>query len=442
MIILTTNIVTASFGNSRTTKTRALYQWDYGQILQFGDLELPSAYTVHFSNEGIGGAAKTAIGDANGVTIPDEYFLTGQDIYAWVYLHTGEDDGETRYAAIVPVTARSKPIDEEPTPVQQDAIDQAIAALNAGVDAAEAAVEHYPKIENGYWYVWDAENGEWANTNIHAQGPQGEPGADGQDGAPGEPGKDGTDGQDGSPGADGADGYSPTVSITDITGGHHVTITDAAGAHAFDVMDGEGAVQDVKVNGTSVLVDGTANIPAATTSSYGVVQIGYGLCTVDNRLSVNSAGASDIKGGTSTMLPVTPQRQQEAVYFGLSKAAGVDLANETVTVGQYTEAAKSAISTMLNGSVSVTGSTPSITALPGIRYVCGECTTLDITLPASGIVDVVFESGSTPTVLTITPPTGQTLKWANGFDPTSLDANTVYEINIMDGEYGVVGTWT
>ena len=94
------------------------------------------------------------------------------------------------------------------------------------------------------------------------------------------------------------------------------------------------------------------------------------------------------------------------------------------------------------GSVAVSGATPAITAQAGVRYVCGECSTLTIVTPASGIIDVVFESGSTPTVLTVTPPTGMTMKWAGGFDPTSLDANTVYEVNIMDGVYGVVGKWT
>ena len=89
----------------------------------------------------------------------------------------------------------------------------------------------------------------------------------------------------------------------------------------------------------------------------------------------------------------------------------------------------------------ISGSTPSITAKAGVRYICDECSTLDITVPSSGIIDVVFQSGSTPTVLTVTPPTWMTMKWANGFDPTSLEANTVYEINIMDGCYGVVGTW-
>lgn len=89
----------------------------------------------------------------------------------------------------------------------------------------------------------------------------------------------------------------------------------------------------------------------------------------------------------------------------------------------------------------VTGTTPTITALAGVQYVCGEVSTLDITLPASGCVDVRFESGSTPTVLTITPPSGVVVKWAGGFDPTSLDANTTYEINICDG-LGVAASWT
>ena len=113
----------------------------------------------------------------------------------------------------------------------------------------------------------------------------------------------------------------------------------------------------------------------------------------------------------------------------------------STTIGVYPEAQKSAISTMLNGPVTVSGTTPSITALPGIQYICGECATLDIALPASGCIDVVFQSGSTPTVLTVTPPTGVTVKWANGFDPTALEANATYEINIMNG-LGVAVSWT
>ena len=139
---------------------------------------------------------------------------------------------------------------------------------------------------------------------------------------------------------------------------------------------------------------------------------------------------------------VVPSRQYMATFYGLAKAAGDTTQSQSSNaVGNYTESAKSSISTMLNGPVTVSGTTPTINALPGIQYICGEVATLDISLPVSGCIDVVFQSGSTSTVLTVTPPTGVTVKWANGFDPTALEANATYEINIMNG-LGVAANWT
>ena len=37
----------------------------------------------------------------------------------------------------------------------------------------------------------------------------------------------------------GEDGFSPTVAVTEITGGHRVTITDVNGPKSFDVADGK-----------------------------------------------------------------------------------------------------------------------------------------------------------------------------------------------------------
>ena len=68
------------------------------------------------------------------------------------------------------------------------------------------------------------------------KGDKGDTGAPGQDGAPGAPG---TPGQDGAPGADGADGYSPTITVSTITGGHRLTITDKDGTRTVDVLDGD-----------------------------------------------------------------------------------------------------------------------------------------------------------------------------------------------------------
>ena len=210
---------------------------------------------------------------------------------------------------------------------------------------------------------------------------------------------------------------------------------------------GVSGVTDVKVNNASVVTGGVANIPTSSSDgALGLVKPSqtYGIGVMsDGTIGIVAAGTSDIKAGTSNNLPITPGRQRDAVFYGLAKAAGDSTQEESAnTVGTYTESAKSAISDMLNGSVSVSGSTPSITAKSGIRYVCGECSTLAITVPATGIIDVLFTSGATATVLTVTPPTGMTMKWANGFDPTALEANTTYEINIMDGCLGVACAWT
>ena len=204
-------------------------------------------------------------------------------------------------------------------------------------------------------------------------------------------------------------------------------------------------VQDVQVNGASILDNGVANVPAGGNGVMGVYKLGTdnnGLEIVSGQLRIIGANDYQIEHPASNVLrPIVPSKQHKSTFYGLAKAAGdTTQSASSNAIGIYTESAKSAIHEMLNGSVSVTGSTPAITALPGVRYVCGEVATLDITLPASGCVDVVFESGSTPTVLTITPPSGVTLKWANGFDPDNLDANTTYEINIADG-LGVAGAW-
>ena len=71
------------------------------------------------------------------------------------------------------------------------------------------------------------------------QGPQGERGEKGETGPQGIQGPKGDTGADGEQGPAGENGFSPTVSVTEITGGHRVTITDANGPKSFDVADGK-----------------------------------------------------------------------------------------------------------------------------------------------------------------------------------------------------------
>ena len=163
------NIITAEFSDGcMYEETLPLYQWDYGQILQITGLDLPEAYQVHFSNQRESGTTITMIGEASGVQIPDNLLQTGENVYAWIFLHSGDDDGETEYQIKIPVLLRPQPSDEEPTQTQQSAIDQAITALNNAVDAAEgfadaaeeSAQTAAEKAEEAYGESEDAE--AWA----------------------------------------------------------------------------------------------------------------------------------------------------------------------------------------------------------------------------------------------------------------------------------------
>ena len=157
-------IITATFANgSRYTVTAEKYQFDYGQILVFPDLELPQSYEVHFSNKEAGGIAYTSIGDENGVAVPDLLLQTGLPIYAWMYLHDAETDGETVYRIKIPIVRRSRQVEEPPTVVQQSVITQAIAALNVAV---EKTGEDVTKAQNAA----NAADGSAEDSEAYAKG--------------------------------------------------------------------------------------------------------------------------------------------------------------------------------------------------------------------------------------------------------------------------------
>lgn len=261
----------------------------------------------------------------------------------------------------------------------------AISAKNDAVNAklaAETAVEHYPRIVNDYWQLWDPEDEEWVDTGVKAEG------------------------------TDGLNGYSPTVTVTEITGGHRVVITDKNGSHTFDVMDGsdatvtvddelddqsENPVQnkviteevldlkakishkqdapsmlgtdgqimglaeingqlvpvwinplDVKINGTSIVNQGVAEIPIATQSVYGLMKPGNGLTIINDLIVTNRPDDSLIKAGTNGYRPLTPTNQHASTFYGLAKAASdTTQSASSNAVGTYTDAAKVAIQKML-----------------------------------------------------------------------------------------------
>lgn len=84
--------------------------------------------------------------------------------------------------------------------------------------------------------------------------------------------------------------------------------------------------------------------------------------------------------------------------------------------------------------VPVSGAEVTLTPEPGTRYQCGELTALTVSdPPAVGAWELVFASGAVPTVTTI-PQT------VLGLDEFAAGANTVCEINVLDGR-ALTASW-
>lgn len=130
-------ITTFKPGEERKTSPR-VFQWDYGQMLVVHGLALPEYYEVHFCNAG-DEYTVTLTGDRNGVRIPDEMIYAGKDIYAYIYLHQEETDGETEYIIRIPIIRRPKPSDIAPGPEEQTTIGQLIDEMNDAANRAQSA---------------------------------------------------------------------------------------------------------------------------------------------------------------------------------------------------------------------------------------------------------------------------------------------------------------
>lgn len=203
---------------------------------------------------------------------------------------------------------------------------------------------------------------------------------------------------------------------------------------------------DVTVNGTSVVNNGVAEIPVASANDLGVVKIGdtsNGIASLNGELMVACALTANIKQGVAANRPIAPLHQHESTFYGLAKAAGdTTQASSDNAVGTYTDNAKAAIKAMLGvtdgidpETITVTGTDPVITGVPNARYICGEVYSLSITPPSGGIIDVIFTSGTTVTVLTL-PNTVRLPEWWEG-----PEAGYTYEICITDGTYAVITSW-
>ena len=185
---------------------------------------------------------------------------------------------------------------------------------------------------------------EWLASLQGATGPQGEQGIQGQTGPQGPKGEQGIQGPQGPKGEQGIQGIQGPKGDP----GDDYILTEQDKQEIAGLVDTP--VDDVQINGTSVVTDGVANVPIAGTNSLGVIQThpDYGIEVFRNTLKINPANDSRVKAGVNGNNPIVPSNQHASAFYGIAKAAGDTTQSQSSNpVGTYTEEAKTAIRTML-----------------------------------------------------------------------------------------------
>ena len=248
------NTVTMVLKKDEMCYAEPLTQGDYGQKLVFEGVDLPQAYEVHFSNTP-DGMSKSYPGDDTGVSVPDEFLLSGDPIYIWVFLHQTEDDGRTIYVGYIPVKRKSSVSNDPITPVQQNAFTQMMAILETAIDGIPNVIDTalQEAKDSG---EFDGENGfSPVITTTEISGGHRIRIEDAQE----------VTFVNVMDGENGEDGFDPIISIEEISGGHRIRIEDAYGIKYVNIMDGEdgNGIASVQLNPdytlTLIFTDGTSS---------------------------------------------------------------------------------------------------------------------------------------------------------------------------------------
>lgn len=186
-------------------------------------------------------------------------------------------------------------------------------------------------------------------------GPQGPQGEKGDSGAQGETGPVGPMGPQGDRGPKGDTGETGPQGLKGDKGdkgdpGDDYILTQQDKEDIAGLVDVP--VDDVQVNGNSIVSSGIANIPVADGNVIGVVKGGNGgtgvIVSNGGSIYVVKATSAGVKGGLDEYRPIVPQRQHESVFYGLAKAAGdTTMPNSGNAIGTYTPEALVAIHKML-----------------------------------------------------------------------------------------------
>ena len=136
--MIMSNEIVAYFKGT-TGVAESVYQYDNGMILIIDDeIDLTSPFEVHFEHDGEV-ETTTEIGQDNRVAIPNACLAVPGTVTAYIYEHTGQNDGETAYVIRFRVMGRTRPVDVV-TEEQDSVISRAIALLQHPIQNIETIV--------------------------------------------------------------------------------------------------------------------------------------------------------------------------------------------------------------------------------------------------------------------------------------------------------------
>ena len=191
-----------------------------------------------------------------------------------------------------------------------------------------------------------------------------------------------------------------------------------------------GTITAIQANGTTVASSGTANIPAATTSAYGVTKLSTSTSSTSTSLAATASAvksAYDLANGKQDKLVSGTNIK---TINGQSLLGSGDI---TIEGGGSSEGGSSAYVEVNHGTSDTT-----FTLTPNTFHIWGEMTAMTLTLgaEASGIAnEYIFQfiSPTTPTTLTLPDD----IKFS---EDLTIEANKIYQISILKG-LGSVLSW-
>lgn len=226
---------------------------------------------------------------------------------------------------------------EGPAP---DPVDDWMQEASEALEDIEAAEVNQPIIgQDGYWYTWDQEAGEYVKTNTKAQGEDGQPGHTPEKGVDYWTAADKAEMESDVAGAI-IDDTSTALDKTWSASKSNTLLSEIqekytkpnTGIPSTDLAQ---AVQTSLGKADSAYQKPQTGIPASDMAE-GVIPTVPAIAT-----------SAQIKTGTDSTHPIAPNRQNESVFYGLAKLAGADMASSSNPVGQFTDDAIVKIQKML-----------------------------------------------------------------------------------------------